>query len=158
MQTVRVREPLLWRRRGWVRVEVDVAGYAASQRRGAGDHPGAAAGRAARVRAGPDRPGARCRAADRRRAGPAPGPLAGPAVGARRLAVGLDGRHLVAASGILTTTTDVVPLGKVQSLRVHQGPWQRRLGLASVHADTAGRRLTGAVAAGTATRPTRGRC
>ncbi len=33
VQTVRVREPLLWRRRGWVRVEVDVAGYAGGQRR-----------------------------------------------------------------------------------------------------------------------------
>nr|MDP9497419.1 PH domain-containing protein [Actinomycetota bacterium] len=28
VQTVRITEPLLWRRRGWVRVEVDVAGYA----------------------------------------------------------------------------------------------------------------------------------
>jgi len=39
-----------------------------------------------------------------------------------------------------------VPLARVQSLRLVQGPWQRRLGLASLHADTAGRRLTGGVA------------
>jgi putative membrane protein len=47
---------------------------------------------------------------------------------------------------VLTTTTDVAPLGKAQSLRVTQGPWERRLGLATVHVDTAGRRLPGLVA------------
>ena len=35
--------------------------------------------------------------------------------------------------------TDWVPLAKVQSLRWVQGPLQRRLRLASVHVDTAGR-------------------
>ncbi|MCW2777823.1 MAG: rane-flanked domain protein, partial [Frankiales bacterium] len=60
---------------------------------------------------------------------------------ARRLRLGLDDDHLVATSGVLTTTTDVVPLAKVQSLRLVQGPWQRRLRLATVVADTAGRRL-----------------
>ncbi|MCW2680023.1 MAG: hypothetical protein JWM62_1424, partial [Frankiales bacterium] len=64
----------------------------------------------------------------------------------RRLRVGVDARHVVATSGVLTTTTDVAPLGKVQSLRVTQGPYERRLGLASLHVDTAGRRLPGAVA------------
>ena len=49
--------------------------------------------------------------------------------------------------GVLTTTTDVVPLAKIQSLRLTSGPWQRRLGLATVHAETAGRRLSGAAAA-----------
>jgi putative membrane protein len=34
----------------------------------------------------------------------------------------------------------------VQSLRLTSGPWQRKLGLASLHADSAGRRLTGGVA------------
>jgi putative membrane protein len=65
---------------------------------------------------------------------------------ARRLRAGLDDRHLVTTHGVLTTTTDVVPLAKVQSLRVTSGPWQRRLRLATVHADTAGRRLPGAAA------------
>ncbi len=51
----------------------------------------------------------------------------------------------MSTSGVLTTTTDVVPLAKVQSLRTTYGPWQRRLGLASLHVDTAGRRLPGAV-------------
>lgn len=145
VQTVRVSEPLLWRRRGWVRVEVDVAGYAGS--RGEERSSTAAllpvAPRAfalalvERVLGGPlppaDRPvprSARWRA-----------PLS-----ARRLRVGVDGRHLVATSGVLTTTTHVVPLAKAQSLRRTQGPWQRRLGLASLEVDSAGRRLS-AVAA-----------
>lgn len=146
VQTVRVLRPLLWRRRGWVRLEVDVAGYAAGggaeqQATTSALLPVAPADFAdalvARVLGGPlpvaDRPvpqRARWRA-----------PLS-----ARRLHYGLDDRHLVASRGILTTTTDAVPLTKVQSLRLTQGPWQRRLGLASVHADSAGRRLPGVVA------------
>jgi len=47
---------------------------------------------------------------------------------------------------VLTTTTEVVPLARVQSLRLSQGPLQRRLGLTSLHVDTAGRRLPGTVA------------
>jgi putative membrane protein len=35
-----------------------------------------------------------------------------------------------------------VPLEKVQSVRWVQGPWQRRLGLASVKLDVAGKRVT----------------
>jgi putative membrane protein len=62
---------------------------------------------------------------------------------ARRLRAGLDDRHLVTTRGVLTTTTDVVPLAKVQSLRLTSGPWQQRLRLATLHADTAGRRLPG---------------
>jgi putative membrane protein len=64
-----------------------------------------------------------------------------------RLRAGHDDRHLVSVSGVVTATTDVAPLAKVQSLRVTQGPLQRRLGLASLHLDTAGRRLPGAVVA-----------
>ncbi|HVE75071.1 MAG TPA: PH domain-containing protein, partial [Mycobacteriales bacterium] len=59
----------------------------------------------------------------------------------RRLGVGVDARHVLVTSGVLTTSTDVLPLAKIQSVRMTQGPWQRRLRLASVHADGAGRRL-----------------
>ncbi len=145
VQAVRIREPLLWRPFGWVRVEVDVAGYG-----GRGEEQAAtgallpvaprqlATDLLARVLGGPlpvaTLPAPR---AARWRA-----PLQH-----RRLRVGVDDQHLVATSGVLTTTTDVAPLGKVQSLRVTQGPYERRLGLASLHVDTAGRRLPGAVAA-----------
>lgn len=143
VQAVRIVEPLLWRRFDWVRVEVDVAGYS-----GGGDQqtttgallpvaPRAlAVALVARVLGAPlptaDRPvppAARWRA-----------PLQ-----VRRLRVGVDARHVVSTSGVLTTTTDVAPLAKVQSLRTTAGPWQRRLGLASLHVDTAGRTLPGAV-------------
>ena len=145
VQTIRVSQPLLWRPFGWVRVEVDVAGYGA----GGGEQqqttgallpvaPRELAERlVARVLGGPlpvaDRP-------------PPPAARFRAPVLHRRLALGLDDRHLVSAYGIATTTTDVVPLAKVQSLRLTQGPWQRRLGLSSVHVDTAGRRLPGTVA------------
>lgn len=141
VQGVRVREPLLWRRFGWVRVEVDVAGY------GSGGEEQAATGAllpvaprqlaedlVARVL------GTRLPAA----AAPAPAPARWRApLQYRRLRVGIDDTHVVASYGVVTTTTDVAPLAKVQSLRVTQGPYERRLGLASLHVDTAGRRLPG---------------
>lgn len=145
VQAIRVREPLLWRPFGWVRVEVDVAGYAG----GRGEQQsstsallpvapkalaealvGRVLGGALPVAAAPVPDRARWRA-----------PLSKP-----RLRAGLDDRHLVTTYGVLTTTTDVVPLAKVQSLRLTSGPWQQRLGLATVHADNAGRRLPGAKA------------
>ena len=144
VQMVRVTQPLLWRPFGWVRVEVDVAGYAPG-----GDQqvttgallpvaPQELAERlVARVLGGPLPP------ADVRP--PRSARLRAPA-SYRRLAVGTDARHLVSTYGIATTTVDVVPLAKVQSLRWTQGPVQRRLGLSSVHVDTAGRRLPGTVA------------
>ena len=144
IQVVRVLEPLLWRPFGWVRVEVDVAGYS-----GGGDDQAAtgallpvaprelAERLVARVLgAEPPLPVLRAPRAAKFRA-----PLS-----YRRLGIGLDAVHVVASSGIVTTTTDIVPLAKVQSLRVTQGPWQRRLGLSSLHVDAAGRRLPGAVA------------
>lgn len=145
VQAIRIREPLLWRRFGWVRVEVDVAGYS-----GSGEEQAAsgallpvaprelADALVARVLGGPlptaDVPAPR---AARWRA-----PLQH-----RRLRLGLDERHVVATSGVVTTTTDIAPRAKVQSLRTTQGPYERRLGLASLHVDTAGRRLPGAVLA-----------
>jgi putative membrane protein len=37
----------------------------------------------------------------------------------------------------MTATTAIAPHSHVQSVRVTQGAWERRLGLASLHADTA---------------------
>lgn len=145
VQAVRLIEPLLWRPLGWVRVEVDIAGYAGGNREEqsatrallpvapralAEALVGRVLGGGLPVAAAPVPERVRWRA-----------PLS-----RRRLRAGLDDRHLVTSSGVLTTTTDVVPLAKVQSLRLTSGPWQRRLRLATVHADTAGRRLPGAVA------------
>ena len=143
VQAIRIREPLLWRRRGWVRVDVDVAGYSGGGEEQAATSALLPVAPAELARAlvgrvlGGDVP-----TADR----PAPPPARVRApLSFRRLRVGLDDRHLVSTYGVLTTTTDVVPLAKVQSLRLTQGPLERRLRLTSVHADTAGRRLTSAV-------------
>lgn len=144
IQVIRVLEPVLWRPFGWVRVEVDVAGYS-----GGGEEQAATGALlpvaprdladrlvARLLDANLPEPAARAPRAARLRA-----PLAH-----RRLGVGLDDRHLVSTYGIVTTTTDVVPLTKVQSARLTQGPLQRRLGLTTLHVDTAGRRLPGAIA------------
>ena len=56
--------------------------------------------------------------------------------GWRSLGVGADDRVLVTRTGRFTRVTDVVLHEKLQSVRMSQGPLQRRLGLASVHLDT----------------------
>lgn len=143
IQVVRVREPLLWRSFGWVRVEVDVAGYSGSTEQQVTGTLLPVAPRELAERLVARVLGAALPPVDRRVDARSRwlAPLSW-----RRLGVGLDARHLVTTSGVLTTTTDVVPLAKVQSLRLLQGPLQRRLGLASLAADTAGRRLPGALA------------
>jgi putative membrane protein len=61
------------------------------------------------------------------------------------LAWGGDDRYVVASRGRLRRTTTWIPLEKVQSVRWAQGPLQRRLGLATVRLDVAGRRVTASV-------------
>ena len=105
--------------------------------------PGRRVGAAARWRRAPRRcavlarvlPGVDVDAvpADRRAA---PRPVGCDPFGWRRLGVGADDRVLVTRTGRLTRVTDVVLHEKVQSVRLRQGPLQRRLGLASVHLDT----------------------
>ena len=57
----------------------------------------------------------------------------------RTLSWGRSETCVATTSGRLRRVTCWVPLEKVQSLRHVQGPVQRRLRLASVHVDTAGR-------------------
>jgi putative membrane protein len=57
----------------------------------------------------------------------------------RKLSFGANDLYAVTTSGRLRRVTDSVPLAKVQSLRRVEGPLQRRLALASIHLDTAGR-------------------
>lgn len=56
------------------------------------------------------------------------------------LAAWHDERYVCARTGRLQSATVVVPLGKVQSVRLTRGPVQRALRLATVHVDSAGRR------------------
>lgn len=141
VQAVRIVRPVLWRPKGWVRVEMDVAGYGAGEGEQVRTNallpvadPATARRVLQQVLPGVDLEAVRLvpttRAARRR------APLQ-----ARRLAVGLGPEVVVARSGWLVEETVVAPYLRAQSVRVVEGPWQRRLGLASVHVDTAGRRF-----------------
>lgn len=142
VQAVRMTEPVLWRPFGWCRLEVDVAGQ---KDRGRQDRN---AGRSQR-----DLLPVGTRADARRLLAEvltAPPPATAPPprrafwkspLRYHHLSWGSDDRHGVTTSGRLRRVTDWVPLDKVQSVRRAEGPVQRRLGLASIHLDTAGRRV-----------------
>jgi putative membrane protein len=57
---------------------------------------------------------------------------------ARRHRYFVEGDLVAIRSGLLRQRLWIVPVAKLQSLRISQGPIQRRLGLASLHIDTAG--------------------
>lgn len=54
----------------------------------------------------------------------------------RRIGVQMTDEVLISRRGWLNQWLTVVPHGRVQSARVSRGPWERRLGLASLHIDT----------------------
>lgn len=143
VQAVRLVEPLLWRPLGWCRLEVDVA---QQREREAGEQNARQLTRALLP------------VGDRHQADSLlfrvfPGATTRPPTGSMapkrawlkaplsypRLASWYDERHVVARTGRLKVESVVVPLAKVQSIRWTQGPVQRRLRLATVHVDTAGR-------------------
>lgn len=139
VQAVRIDEPFLWRRFGRARLLVDVAGY-----RGASGET--AARSAVLLPVGPPEVVAFLMAAIELKIDvPALGfepvpdrarwraPLRWKTYGLAQAA-----EHLVTRSGWVRRRTDIVPLAKLQSTRVTQGSWQRRLGLATLHLDTAG--------------------
>ena len=143
IQAVRMIEPLVWRPLHWCRLEVDVAGHLGR------DHPeGSGAVRKALLPVG------RQDEARRLLAIALPAAAGWPALSKppRRswwkaplsyhfLAAGHDGTLAVSVVGRLRRETTWVPLAKAQSVRLVQGPLQRRLGLATVHLDAAGRRV-----------------
>jgi putative membrane protein len=145
VQAVRLVEPLWWRLFGWCRLEVDVAG--ARQRRenrSEGQRLRALIPVGSRADADqmlheligtPPRPTRRAPANTRWKA-----PLTNHFLG-----WGEDDRYVVAARGRVCRKTTWVPLEKVQSIRWVQGPLQRRLGLASIKLDVAGRRVTASI-------------
>jgi putative membrane protein len=140
VQAVRLVEPALWRPLGWCRLEVDIAGR--QRRKGEGEAQRGqlhalipVARRAVGIelvdRLLPDRPG-ELSPPPRRVFWKSPFRY-------RALSWGRSETCVAATSGRLRRVTSWVPLEKVQSLRHVQGPVQRRLRLASVHVDTAGR-------------------
>ncbi|MFI5954754.1 PH domain-containing protein [Cryptosporangium sp. NPDC051539] len=145
IQAVRIRQPLLWRPFGWVRIEIDVAGYGAGGQQENGRSalvPVAPAAEAFRVlhavlpavpEAGPDAIGLLPAPPRARRRAP---------FQFRRLAYAVTETALVTRGGWLTARHDVALYARAQSVRISQGPWQRSLGLASVHLDPAGGHTT----------------
>ncbi|GAA0260511.1 PH domain-containing protein [Cryptosporangium japonicum] len=145
IQAVRIRRPLLWRPFGWVRIEIDVAGYGEGGEQESGRSalvPVASAAEAFAVlhavlptvpEAGPDALGLTPAPPRARRRAP---------FQHRRLAYAITDVALVTRSGWLTARHDVALFARAQSVRISQGPWQRALDLASVHLDPAGGHTT----------------
>ncbi len=140
IQALRTVQPVLWRLLGWYRVEADVAGHNISGRR---DRAAKRAGRALIP------VGTRAEAewlAELVMPG-TPDNLSRPPRRAmwktplryRKLSFASNDYYAVTTSGRLRRVIDRVPLAKIQSIRWTEGPVQRRLGLGSVHFDTAGR-------------------
>ncbi|WP_435611810.1 PH domain-containing protein [Streptomyces sp. bgisy159] len=129
VQTVRIVEPVLWRRRGWVRVELDVAGSANSVLVPVAPREAAEAV-IARVLPGVTVPAAEAPARPPRRAGRCvPGWWRG-------YGLVVTDAVFAARHGLLRRELALVPHAKVQSVRLSQGPWKRLCGLADVHVDT----------------------
>jgi putative membrane protein len=140
VQAVRMVEPLVWRRLGWCRLELDLAGKQRSKGEGQSERgqlrtvlPVGSRTLADEIldRLLPDRP--------RQQTPPPRRALWKSPLRYRMLAWGRTDTCVVATSGRLRRVTSWVPLAKVQSLRRVQGPVQQRLRLASIHVDTAGR-------------------
>ena len=143
IQAIRMIEPLLWRPLHWCRLEVDVAGHLGR------DHPeGSGAVRKALLPVGRPEEARRLLAIALPAAANWPKVRKPPRrawwkapLSYHFLAAGHDGTMAVAVVGRLRRETTWVPLAKAQSVRLVQGPLQRRLGLATVHLDAAGRRV-----------------
>ena len=142
VQAVRLIEPLVWRLFGWCRLEVDVAGAAGREERSGRSTtatkallpvgpPDIARHLLATV-IGDDRP---------ETSAPPPRARFKAPLSYHFLRAGHDGTLAVSCTGRVRRTTTWVPLVKTQSVRRIQGPLQRRLDLATVHLDAAGRQV-----------------
>ena len=139
VQAVGVTWPLLWRMKGWLRLRLEVAGFSAAPDSNASADQLLPVGdlRTAELVLAEVLPGVDLTEPLR----PPPRrarwvhPLAQQVLGA-----GLTDRVFAVRHGLLTRQLVVVPYARIQSVRVVQGPLQRRLRLATVHADTAGGR------------------
>ncbi|MEW1633166.1 PH domain-containing protein [Streptomyces sp. NPDC093801] len=129
VQTVRIVEPLLWRRRGWVRVELAVAGSKNGVLVPVATRAAAHA-LVARVLPGAD-PAALAFVPSPRRGARWVVPVWWKGYG---LAVSPE--LFAARRGRLCRRTEIVPHAKVQSVRRTQGPWERVCGVADLHVDT----------------------
>ena len=136
VQALEISQSLLWRRRNWVRVTLNVAGVAAGEEQDRAEMvllPVAPAEVAwqiiARALPGMDIRGLQF--------APAPGRAHRRAwLQFANLGLAVDDRVLAVRRGFLTQRIAVIPHLRTQSVSLRQGPWQRRLGLASVQVDS----------------------
>lgn len=139
VQAVEFVQSILWRRHDWVRVRLNVAGMQTSD----DDNQNAeleqvllpvAPYDVALSVVGYVLPGVDARRIPLQ---PAPPQAARRAwIQHRQLGVGHDDRVLVSARGRIVRRLAVVPHARCQSVRVTQGPWERLLGLATMHVDS----------------------
>ncbi len=138
VQGIAIKEPFVWRRFGWLRLEVDIAGYAAH-----GDDEGVdsssillpisdrvlADAVIAELIPGSAVDDLPHTAAPKRSRVFAP-------IGWRYRWVGANERTFVAREGWIERTTSIVPHHKTQSVELRQGPLQRRRRLATIEVHT----------------------
>lgn len=139
VQGVLLSEPVLWRRMGWARLDVAIAGYGSGSESEGGPSattvmpvaPRPLVMQLARHLLGDD-------------VDPDAVPLTPPPRQARWvdpfarrfMGAGTSADLVASREGWLTRRTHVVRHARVQSLRLTQGPLERRLGLANVHVDS----------------------
>lgn len=144
IQAVRLVEPLLWRPFGWVRLEVDVARQHMSRE----SDPSAQQVARTLLPVASREQAMWLLSRVLPNAGVHPPPEARPPRRAwirtpfsyHFLAAWYGQQYAYARTGRVQAATIVVPLVKVQSVRLESGPLLRALRLATVHVDTAGRR------------------
>jgi putative membrane protein len=136
IQSTIVQWPLLWRMKGWVRVTMHVAGVRGREElEGGGALLPVGTVPVAELTMAEATPGFVLRSVV---VSPVPG-RAGWLAPLRRFVLGyqLAPGFFVARDGLITRQLAIVPYGRIQSVRVRQGPLQRMLRLASVFVDTA---------------------
>lgn len=136
VMAVDIIEPLLWRRKGWVRLRLTIAGVA-------GENDNDASQRSILLPVGSREvadevlrhvlPGVEVESVVLTSAPPktrwrAP-------IQASRLAFGYDDSVFVGRRGLVTRHLSVVPHARTQSVSIVQGPWQRTLGLSTMRVD-----------------------
>ncbi|WP_374999667.1 PH domain-containing protein [Aeromicrobium sp. CTD01-1L150] len=137
VQGLAVEEPLVWRRLGWARLRVDVAGYGNETSDESGEVTSTLVPIADRhvvltllEHVLHSRPDTVNRIAPPRRSWPV-----APLVWRWRW-VGADSASFIGVEGWFQRRTNVVPHHKTQSVEIRQGPWQRRLAVATVEVHT----------------------
>lgn len=137
VQAIEFVEPLLWRRWGWVRVRLNIAGVGGADSGGRKEETllvpvaprDVAVALVQRLQPGLDIDALTWHSAPARSRRRAP-------IQFRRLAVAWNDQVLATRRGQVTRRLAILPHPRTQSVRVTQGPWERALHLASMHVDS----------------------